>query len=351
MGDMRVSLNTSLSTRTSLRVGGPVALWCELYTGNVFDAVLLAEKTSLPLIVLGGGTNVLASDAAIDGLVVRVAYPSNIVVSYRKSNNPIDIRVFAPATWDNVVRYTVGEGWQGLECLAGIPGTVGAAPVQNIGAYGQQVSDTIMSVTAVDLTEGRYRTFSNADCHFGYRTSIFNLPENRDRFVITEVEFRLRPNGKPCRTHPEVAQATRVLASLTDVRNAVLTIRKRKGMLAEMVASAGSFFKNPIVTLNKTDELLSGQLGGTSWFWFTADGVKLSAARLIEAAGFPKGYTRGTVGISPYHPLALVNLGSATADDICGLARDIQEKVLLKFGVLLDPEVRLIGFQKYPLLT
>lgn len=342
-----------MGSRTTLCVGGPVAALLEAGPSDVDDALSLASLLRMPLSVLGGGSNVLVSDRGIDGAVIRIVMQENESIwpdhDHFVPGGLMSVRVYASCSWDALVKFCVANRWQGLECLSGIPGTVGAAPVQNIGAYGQQVSETIASVTAMDTRTRTWQTFTNGQCEFGYRTSIFNRPENRDRYVITQVVFRLRPDGIPCRTYPEVSGATTVISTLEDVRQAVLRIRQRKGMVAGIIASAGSFFKNPIVDMATADAVI-GRLGGSGWYWPAADGMKLSAARLIEEAGFKKGYTRGKAGVSPYHTLALVNLGGATANDLCSLAREVQEGVLSKFNVLLHPEVRLMGFPTYPLL-
>lgn len=348
---MELLFSEPMCSRTSLRVGGPAMLWCEAQRSELHTVLRLADKLREPITVLGGGTNMLVSDNGINAFVLRLTSPKKLFVddNLRRQGGLVDVRVSSSMPWDSLVECATDERLQGLECLTGIPGTVGAAPVQNIGAYGQQVSDVIASVTAYDQVEGRFRTMSNEECGFRYRKSIFNLPENLDRFIITEVIFRLHRDGYPCRAHDEVKRATRVTASCRDIRSAVLAIRKRKGMLEGMVASAGSFFKNPVVSSEVTDAFID-RLGGTDWFWPTNEGMKLSAARLMEEAGYPKGYARRKAGISPHHALALVNLGGACADDICGLAYDIQKAVMDKFGVLLEPEVRLIGFKQYPLL-
>lgn len=333
--------------RTSFGTGGPAFLICDFESGEEeLHALELADRLSLPVAVLGEGTNVLLSDAGWPGVVIRpVTDPAGTIWPRRdyQTESEISVKAYPSAVWDQVAGLAVKEGWPGAECLSGIPGTVGAAPVQNIGAYGQQVSEIIESVTAVDIRDRRLRTFTRSECGFGYRTSIFNRPENVDRFIITEVMLRFCRAGPPCRTYDQVAALTTEHSSLTDVRDVVLDIRRRKGMLAGQHRSAGSFFKNPVVPVVDYPEEASAV--------FLGDGrVKLSAAWLIERAGFFKGYVRGGAGISPDHTLALVSHHYATSADIVALAREIQERVANRFGIVLESEVRLIGFPDYPLL-
>jgi UDP-N-acetylmuramate dehydrogenase len=350
---MQILLGQTMASHTTLGVGGHIAALIEAEPSQVDGAVSLARMLRMPLSILGSGSNILASDTGIDAAVVRLVMPPNESIwpdhDYFTPGGPMLVRAYGSCRWDSLVGFCVANRWQGLECLSGVPGTVGAAPVQNVGCYGQQVSDAIVSVMALDLREFCWRTFTNEQCGFGYRTSIFNRPENLDRYIITEVVFRLHPDGVPCREYDEVASATTIISTLEDVRRTVLRIRRRKGMLHDIVASAGSFFKNPVVDVSVADRVV-GSLGGSGWFWPTPAGIKLSAARLIGEAGFTKGYTRGKAAISSFHTLALVNLGGATAENLCALAREIQEGVHAKFGVLLQPEVRLMGFRQYPLV-
>lgn len=351
---MRILLHETLATHTTLGIGGPARVWCEASPAEVPDAFDLADSLRLPVSVIGDGSNVLVSDSGIDELVLRVTQdPGADIISVtpgRLADDPVEVCVAASADWDSFVRHCVANRWQGLECLSGIPGTVGAAPVQNIGAYGQQVSDVITSVTAFDTEDESVRTLDASACGFGYRASTFNHGEDRDRYVIMDITVRLHPNGVPQRTQRDVIEATTAISTLHDVRHAVLRVRHRKGMLRGDVASAGSFFKNPVVSRAVGDAVIAA-IGGEHWYWQTGDGdVKLSAARLIEAAGFVRGFTVGRVGISPLHALALINLGGATADELCALARKIQETVGRRFGVTLSPEVQLLGFDGRPLL-
>jgi len=326
---VQVEFKVPLSSRTSFGVGGPAEFWFTVEPSELQDAIGLTRRLGGPILVMGTGTNVLASDRGWLGTVIRVRLqiPRDFKSFRILQNSRIEVVVPACLLWDQLVSYCVTRQWQGLECLSGVPGTVGAAPVQNIGAYGQQVSDVVASVKAMDVNDGTVCTFTHAECEFTYRGSIFNRRENLDRYIITEVAVRLVPGGKPCRTYGDIAKITGPSASVGMVREAVLRIRRGKGMLEGQCSSAGSFFKNP-----------------------TKDGKRISAAQLVEETGFPKGYARGKAGISPQHALALVNLGGATASDIVGLAREIQEGVAEKFSIVLEPEVRLVGFSEYPLM-
>lgn len=349
---MRVLMHERLADHSTLRVGGPARIWCEAAPAEVADAFDLADDLRLPVTVIGDGSNILVSDAGIGDIVLRLTQdPRADIISVtpgRYADDSVDVCVAASADWDSFVAYCVRNRLQGIECLSGIPGLVGAAPVQNIGAYGQQASDVITAVHAFDTEDFSPVPFAASECGFGYRTSRFNAGADRDRYVILDVTVRLHPNRAPRMTHRDVRSATRVTSTLHDVREAVLRIRHRKGMLRGDVASAGSFFKNPVVSERAAGLALSA-IDGTDWYWPADGGWKLSAARLVESAGFLRGYTMGRAGISPRHSLALVNCGDATAAEICSLARVIQDGVGSRFGIRLEPEVRLLGFDGHPL--
>jgi UDP-N-acetylmuramate dehydrogenase len=245
--------------------------------------------------------------------------------------------------WDDFVARAVSREWAGIECLSGIPGSVGATPIQNVGAYGQEVSETIIRVEALDRTTGRVVDLTNWDCRFAYRSSLFKNVE-KDRYVVISVTFRLRPNGPATVRYPELRALLEergiALDDLQAVRAAVIAIRTRKGMVLDPAdsdtRSDGSFFTNPIVPPDRVPQ------GAPQ---FPADGgVKLSAAWLIEHAGFQKGYEHGNVGISTKHTLAIVNRGGGTAREVLELVAMIQERVREKFGVELVPEPNFIGF-------
>src|ERR1019366_65805 len=255
--------------------------------------------------------------------------------------------------WDTLVAQTVDANCAGLECLSGIPGTVGGTPVQNVGAYGQEVAETIHEVRALDLRSLQVRILSNAECGFTYRASIFNTTE-RERYIILQVSFALHPGGKPSVRYADLQKFFASRSgdpTLAEVRAAVREIRHGKAMLIipgdEDAHSAGSFFKNPIVPQPFFAELLARleSRGVQLPSYPASDGFrKLPAAWLVEHAGFAKGYSKGAAGISRRHALAIINRGGATAADIIALKNEVQAGVLHEFGIELQPEPVLVGF-------
>jgi len=338
-------------------VGGPAAFWFEPVESELPVLLELADRAGLPFLLIGGGSNLVVSDTGFPGVAARlsdVTAPSVFPRDQRQDSDTVEVSVHASYPWDRFVRDTVVAGYQGVECLSGIPGTAGAAPVQNIGAYGQQLSDSLLYIGVLDRRDGTRQWLPADRCGFGYRRSIFNVGPDAGRYVILDVCFRLQRTAPGCRAYDQVAAAVPEGASPEQVRDAVLAIRARKGMLLDWRSgrgnnwSAGSFFKNPVVPVAQVPDRAVAWPAGD-------DRRKLSAAWLIEAAGFVRGYTRGGAAISADHALSLVNLGghgkpSATAADIVGLAREIQDGVLARFDVLLEPEVQLVGFDEYPLL-
>jgi UDP-N-acetylmuramate dehydrogenase len=329
----------NLSELTTLRLGGPAREMVEVAT----EAELVgALDTTLPILVLGGGSNVVVGDDGFDGRVVLVR-TRGVDVTDSSECAGVTVRVAAGEPWVDVVARAVAEGWSGIECLAGIPGLAGATPIQNVGAYGQEVSSTITSVRTLERATGRVRTFANADCGFGYRTSRFKA--SRDEYVVLSVDFQLRlsPHSEPI-AYAELARSLGVevgeRAALGDVASAVLALRSSKGMVLDATDhdtwSAGSFFTNPVLPADAVPD------GAPAWP--QQDGsVKTSAAWLIEQAGFSKGYGEGPVRLSTKHTLALTNRGDATTADLLALAREIRDGVQAKFGVVLVPEPTLIN--------
>jgi UDP-N-acetylmuramate dehydrogenase len=319
-------------------------------TGDVIDAVAAADAAGEPLLVLGGGSNLLVADAGFDGTVVRIA-TSGITPESADYCGGAQVRVPSGQDWDGVVARAVAEGWSGVEALSGIPGSTGATPVQNVGAYGQEVAGTIATVRTWDRLEGRIRSIAGADCGFSYRTSRFKQERFRGgpRYVVLDVTFQL-PVGdlsSPVR-YAELATALGVAVGdrvpLAQVRAAVLALRARKGMVLDRddhdTWSAGSFFTNPILDPAAADALPAG---APRW---PVDGglVKTSAAWLIEHAGFAKGHgLPGPAALSTKHTLALTNRGTATAADLVRLAREVRAGVEAAFGVTLEPEPVLVG--------
>jgi UDP-N-acetylmuramate dehydrogenase len=317
-----------LAELTTLRLGGPAGAFLEAVT----EAELVAAAPEAALI-LAGGSNVVVADSGVSGTVVRVATRGVERVGSR-------LTVAAGEDWDALVARCVAEGLQGFECLSGIPGTVGATPIQNVGAYGQEVAETVESVRVLDRVTGRVERMPASACRFVYRGSVFKY---HDRLVVLSVTFRLResPVSGPMR-YAELARALDVpvggSAPLAEVREAVLALRRRKGMVIDPgdadSVSAGSFFTNPVL-----DAAPDGAPA-----WPEPDGrVKTSAAWLIEQAGFSRGYGNGRIGISSKHTLALVNRGGGTTAELMDLAHEIAGAVRERFGIALHPEPVLVG--------
>ena len=348
--------NVSLAGFTTFGVGGPAHRFMAVSTHEeAAQAIAFACKQGLTHFVLGGGSNVLFSDNGFSGLVIQ-----NRIKGFSVARNGCSalVTVGGGEDWQDFVDRCVDKGWQGIECLAGIPGTVGASAVQNIGAYGQEVSQSIVQVDALETARGNAVRFVKKQCCFGYRRSIFNTVE-ADRYLITGVTFRLNPGGTPLIAYQELDErlAANAAPTLGDVRDAVLAIREDKGLLLregiESFKSAGSFFKNPVIKGEEYESItrvVEGAGSFANWAWPMESGaVKLSAACLIQCAGFHRGYRKGAVGISPRHNLIMVNCGGASAREIVNFAVEVRQRVLERFGVPLVPEVRLIGFESTPL--
>jgi UDP-N-acetylmuramate dehydrogenase len=344
-------VGVDLADFTTLRVGGPAArLVTATTTDRVIDAVSECDARGEPVLVLGGGSNLLVGDAGFDGTVVRIATRGVTVESADRCGGAV-VRVAAGEPWDAVVSTAVEHGWAGVEALSGIPGSTGATPVQNVGAYGQEVAETIATVRTWDRQEGRVRTLAAADCEFAYRHSRFKDERHRGgpRFVILEVTFQLvvADLAAPVR-YPELARSLGVelggRAPLADVRRAVLALRRAKGMVLDPddhdTWSAGSFFTNPLL-----DADAAARLPDDAPRYPAAGGrVKTSAAWLIEHAGFGRGYgLPGAAALSTKHTLALTNRGEAQAKDVVELARAVRDGVRSAFGIELVPEPVLVG--------
>ncbi|MGH9590886.1 MAG: UDP-N-acetylmuramate dehydrogenase [Terracidiphilus sp.] len=342
--------NEPLAPLTTLGVGGPARWLAEAANeAEIAEAAAWAGRRAVLLFVLGGGSNLLISDAGFDGLVLHVRM-RGIAVEDAESDRVY--RVAAGEDWDAFVTRAISENSAGVECLAGIPGTVGGTPVQNVGAYGQEVASVIERVRAFDLESHEFVEFTARECGFSYRRSKFNS-EVRGRFVVTRVDYRLRRGGPPTIAYPDLNRALserRRAAddpTLAEVANAVRRIRQSKGMLLVEgdpdCRSAGSFFKNPVITADRFREIAARGAMPPS-FPARPGTVKLPAAWLVEQAGFAKGYNLGRAGISTRHTLALVNHGCATAAEILALARLISARVEERFGIRLEIEPVLIGF-------
>ena len=348
---MVIQENVPLAPLTTLNVGGPARYFAEARTvADVRNAVDQARSQRWPLFVLGGGSNLVISDSGWPGLVLRIAVGG---MDFRPENGEGIFDVGAGEEWDMLVRAAVERDCAGIECLSGIPGSVGGTPVQNVGAYGQEVAETISSVQALDLRDAQVRELCNEACGFEYRTSIFNTSE-KGRYIILRVTYALRPGGEPRIEYADLKKyfAGRSRPTLGETREAVRQIRASKSMLItpgdEDARSAGSFFKNPVLSeteyLALTKRAAARSLQIPSYPALEAR-RKVSAAWLVEQSGFQKGYTRGPVGISRKHALAIINRGGATAADVIALKNEIQQRVIDTFGVQLHPEPVFVGFE------
>lgn len=344
-----------LAPYTTLGLGGRARYFVACGSEAEIRGVLeQAAARRLAVYVLGGGSNVVFRDSGFPGVVLRVTVGG---IVFRDATPP-EITAGAGADWDQLVRGAVERGWAGIECLSGIPGTVGGTPIQNVGAYGQEIAETLTSVTCLDRRTLERRTFGAAECGFGYRDSRFKRGD-RGRYIVLDVALRLRRDAPPAIRYPELQaavaqtanlQALAPAAAVRVVRETVLRLRGAKSMLVDPTdpnaRSAGSFFMNPVLSPVKFAELgrrwLSG--GGTAAIpSYPAEGaIKVPAAWLVERAGFPKGYRRGGAGVSSRHALALVNLGGTSAD-LLALAEAIRDGVAARFGIRLEYEPEVVG--------
>jgi len=334
-----------LRDRTTLRLGGPARRWVTATSeAELVAAVDEADQAGEPVLVLGGGSNVVVADEGFDGVVVEVATRGvRPDVEDGVSCGGVMVTVAAGENWDDLVATAVERGWVGIEALSGIPGSVGATPIQNVGAYGQEVSQTVATVRVWDRRLRGVRTFANADCGFSYRHSRFKADPGRH--VVLDVTFQLAQGTLGTSvTYAELSRRLGVeqgqRAPLADVREAVLALRRGKGMVLDETDhdtwSAGSFFTNPFVD--------AGVLPDDAPAWPQPDGrVKTSAAWLIEHAGFGKGYGDGLVRLSSKHTLALTNRGGATTTELLALAAEIRDGVEAAYGVRLVNEPVLVG--------
>jgi UDP-N-acetylmuramate dehydrogenase len=334
---------TDLNKYTSLREGGPAKSIVNVATEAEIITAIEAAGYS-PVLIIGGGSNVLISDSGFEGTVIHIA--NNQAESEIDACSGATLTIGAGEDWDDFVRTSIERGFAGLETLSGIPGTVGAAPIQNIGAYGHEVSEFITRVRTYDRHAKSVKTFTNAECEFEYRTSHFK--KHPGRYIVLSVQFQLRIGeiSTPI-TYAELAKKLGVevgeKAPVADTRKAVMELRAAKGMLLNPDDkdswSAGSFFTNPIVSVE-----VAAKLPEEAPKWPTSDGrIKTSAAWLIEHSGIDKGKSHGGARISTKHVLALTNSGSATAEELVQLAREVRNSVQEKFGIALEPEVNLVG--------
>jgi UDP-N-acetylmuramate dehydrogenase len=337
--------NVSLAPLTTIGIGGPARFFFRATSvDELRDALAWAGDRSVFL--LGGGSNLLIADAGFNGLVIHLDLRG---ITVESEDEYAMVRVAAGEPWDSFVAFAVSRGWAGVECLSGIPGSTGATPIQNVGAYGQEVAESIVRVEALDRSTGKVIGFTNEECRFGYRSSLFKNHE-RDRYVVLSVTFRLKRGGCATIRYPElqkyVDERGVSVDDLQGVRDAVIAIRKRKGMVLDPgdpdTRSDGSFFMNPIVPQSEYERF--ARIAPDAPHFPSGEQVKLSAAWLIEHAGFTKGFAHGNVGLSSKHSLAVINRGGGTAAEAVELVRMIQAKVREQFGVELHPEPNFVGF-------
>ena len=335
---LRTNTCVPLAPLTTFRLGGPARLLARVRSVvELEEAFELGRQRSLATFVLGGGSNVLFADAGFEGLVVKVDFRG---MEFVDSGDGVALRAGAGETWDNLVKEAVKRRLAGLENLSLIPGSVGGALYQNIGAYGAELKDVLESARAFDVRTGQARTMTNAECRFGYRNSVF---QHKPELVVLSATLRLSGAARPHLAYPDLQRRFRGKPepSLWQVRRAVIQIRKGKYPYAERLGNAGSFFKNPVLRAAQFEALLEGWPDLKSFPWGSGR-VKVPAAQLIEKAGW-KGRRSGNVGVSERHSLVLVHYGGGTSDELLDLARRIVEDVGKKFRITLEPEVRIVN--------
>lgn len=352
-GDSAVKIESKveLAPRSTLGVGGRASYFARVTSeAELVEALTWANAQKAEVRVLGGGSNIVIADAGFDGLVLEMAQRG---LSERADGAAVEVTAAAGEPWDEFVAAMISRGYQGLECLSGIPGRVGATPIQNVGAYGQEVSETISRVTAFDRARGERVNLRGDECRFSYRDSLFKSIEP-GRFVVTEVCFRLRPNAAPALRYAELERwfeaRPETPRTLAQVRATVIALRRAKSMVLDAndsnSRSCGSFFTNPILNREAFSEFCAragDQINIPSFP--QADGrVKLSAGWLIEHAGFARGTRSGAVGLSTEHALALVAHEGARAEDVVRFAGSVRRGVLARFGVRLESEPVFWGF-------
>jgi UDP-N-acetylmuramate dehydrogenase len=355
---LSISENISLRDMTTFKVGGPARYFCEITTEDeLCEAIDFAKKVKnptggpgVPFFILGGGSNILIADEGFPGLVIKMAIGT---IFFEKTECGVEVSVGAGQNWDAFVAKCVTAELYGLENLSGIPGTVGAAPVQNIGAYGVEVKDVIQSVRVFDTQKNAFADLSATDCHFEYRDSIFK--KQAGRYIVTSVVFFLKKEGSANLAYKDLqdffAKSGKIatgdgVPSLSEIRNAVLTIRGRKlpdVSAPDAVGTAGSFFKNPVISANRYAELKKSWPDMPSYPAVTADSVKIPLAWILDNVCGYKGATKGNVGIYKNQALVIVNNGNATAAEIKNFANEITAAVKEKTGIMIEPEVQYIS--------
>jgi UDP-N-acetylmuramate dehydrogenase len=349
--DEIIQTNVQLAAQTTIGLGGPALFFAHCESQDELRGILLyARAHHLRFMIMGGGSNIVFPDRGFDGMVIRIGLKGR---RFETISDGVVLDAAAGEEWDPLVEESVRRSLTGIECLSGIPGFVGATPMQNVGAYGQEVAGTIQSVEALDLGSLKIVEFSNAECQFAYRQSRFKAAD-KDRFVITRVKFLLQPDTPPILRYPELRKTIEVqhggAADLATVRATVLSLRRGKSMVIDSgdpnTRSVGSFFMNPIVEKDFLDRLQAKWNGDGNReripFYPEGEKTKIPAAWLVEQSGFRKGMRRGGVGISSNHALALVNYGG-TSGELLDLAREIREEVSRKFSIHLQIEPSIVN--------
>jgi UDP-N-acetylmuramate dehydrogenase len=350
---LQIQRDLPLAPWTTLGIGGPARFFARAQSvDEILEALAWVDEQRVPLFILAGGSNVLIADEGFDGLVLQIDLHG---VTVESEDRFAMVRVAAGEPWDAFVARAVESRWAGIECLSGIPGSTGATPIQNVGAYGQDVSETIVRVEVLERATRRVRTLTADECRFAYRSSIFKHDEH---YIVLSVTFRLTVDGPASVRYPELRTYLETrgesLEDLRHVRDAVIAIRRRKGMVLDPddtdTRSDGSFFTNPIISAEEYERFLPrarafvGEDAAVPAFPSRDGTVKLSAAWLIERAGFRKGHVHGNVGLSTKHTLAIVNRGGGMGREVLELVGLIQTRVTEAFGVALQPEPNFVGF-------
>jgi UDP-N-acetylmuramate dehydrogenase len=341
---MKIKKNVPLADMTTFKIGGLASHYCEVKNEeDLKGAIAYAKKNNLPIFVLGGGSNVVLGDDGYKGLVLKLTGKG--VKVKKEIDDYVTLEVNAGEDWDDLVKYTVKNNYQGIESLSGIPGSTGAAPVQNIGAYGQELKDTFINLRAYDKKKGKIVTIKNSECDFGYRDSIFKKPKNKGRFIILSITLGLKKGEKPKVTYNSLKNYLKtkkvVDPTLSDIRDAVLKLRKQKLEDPKSKSNAGSFFKNPLVDTN-TFKLLKVKNPDMPFFETKKGKYKLFAGWLIDRAGW-KGKKYGNASVSKKNALVITNTkGKASAEEIETLSKMIIDDIKEKYNVVLEPEVQFV---------
>ena len=355
MANINFQYNVLLSSLISIKLGGEAKLFCNCKTTDELKACLIYAKTeNLPIQVIGGGSNIIFPDEGFDGVVIKIDIKG--IKLKELIDNAVEVTSGAGEVWDDFVKLCIDNNLTGVECLSGIPGNVGATPIQNVGAYGQEVSNTIVSVEAIDRLTLKTVEFTNEECNFGYRQSSFKN-KSKDKYIITNITYRLKKFSEPKIKYPELKKRLDEKTSwdslengkkkLSVIRDSVIDIRKSKSMVIDSkdpnTVSCGSFFLNPVLTVEEFKELekICSKNNIRIPSYKTDEGIKIPAAWLVENAGFHKGYRKGGVGISTNHSLALINCGGS-AKELLELSSKIENDVYNIFGIKLKQEPEIV---------